>query len=296
MKQKTGIVLKGIGGFYYVDAANEAYECKARGIFRKKGMTPYAGDRVDVSVAEDGTGIIDEIKPRKNQLIRPPIANIDQLVIVASTCQPSPNPLVIDKMLAVAVDKQIHPLLVISKADLADSDALYRIYEKSGIETIVFSTVTGEGIQPIRSRLIGKFSAFTGNSGVGKSSLLNCINSKFQLETGKISQKLGRGKHTTRQVELYPLPEGGYVADTPGFSTVDIERYAMIDKESLPYAFPEFAPFLHQCRFTSCSHVCEKGCAVLKAVQDGIINPSRHNSYVVMYEEVKDRKEWERNE
>lgn len=294
MKQEIGTVLKGIGGFYYVEAADAVYECKARGVFRKKGMSPYAGDRVSITVAEDGTGTIDEIKPRKNQLIRPPIANIDQLVIVASTCEPSPNPLIIDKMLALAVDKRIHPLLVISKADLADSEALFQIYEKSGIETIVFSTVTGEGINQVRARLIGKFSAFTGNSGVGKSSLLNCIDEKFQLETGKISQKLGRGRHTTRQVELYPLPEGGYVADTPGFSTVDIERYEMIDKESLPYAFPEFAPFLHQCRFTSCAHVCEKGCAVLQAVRDGLIHPSRHSSYVSMYEEVKDRKEWEK--
>ena len=294
MKQEIGTVLKGIGGFYYVEAADAVYECKARGVFRKKGMSPYAGDRVSITVAEDGTGTIDEIKPRKNQLIRPPIANIDQLVIVASTCEPSPNPLIIDKMLALAVDNRIHPLLVISKADLADSEALFQIYEKSGIETIVFSTVTGEGINRVRARLIGKFSAFTGNSGVGKSSLLNCIDEKFQLETGKISQKLGRGRHTTRQVELYPLPEGGYVADTPGFSTVDIERYEMIDKESLPYAFPEFAPFLHQCRFTSCAHVCEKGCAVLQAERDGLIHPSRHSSYVSMYEEVKDRKEWEK--
>lgn len=292
--EQTGLIRKGIGGFYYVEAADAVYECKARGLFRKKGMSPCAGDRVRITVSPDQTGTIEEILPRKNQLVRPPIANLDQLVIVASTQEPAPNTLVIDKMLALAVDKQIHPLLVISKSDLGDSGELAAIYEKSGIDTIVFSTVTGEGAERVRAALTGKFSAFTGNSGVGKSSLLNHVDEALQLETGQISHKLGRGRHTTRQVELYRLPAGGYVADTPGFSTVDIERYEMIDKESLPYAFPEFAPFLHQCKFTSCAHVCEKGCAVLKAVEDGLIHPSRHCSYVSMYEEIKDRKEWEK--
>ena len=288
----TGMIIKGIGGFYYVEAADAVYECKARGVFRKRGMRPCAGDQVEISLSADGTGAIEEIKPRKNQLIRPPVANLDQLVIVASTCEPSPNPLVIDKMLALAVDKGIHPLLVISKADLGDSAELSSIYEKSGIDIVIFSIATGEGLDIIRSSLAGKISAFTGNSGVGKSSLLNCIDPHFQLATGQISQKLGRGRHTTRQVELFPLPEGGYVADTPGFSTVDIERYEQIEKDSLPYAFPEFIPFFDQCQFTSCSHVCEKGCAVLAALERGEIHPSRHNSYVAMYQEVKDRKEW----
>ena len=290
----TGIIIKGIGGFYYVEAADAVYGCKARGEFRKRGMSPCVGDQAEISLSGDGTGAIEEIKPRKNQFIRPPVANLDQLVIVASTCEPSPNPLVIDKMLALAVDKQIHPLLVISKADLRDSGELVSIYEKSGIDTIVFSTKTGEGIEDIRSALAGKMSAFTGNSGVGKFSLLNCIAPHFQLATGQISQKLGRGRHTTRQVELFALPEGGYVADTPGFSTVDIERYEQIEKESLPYAFPEFIPFLHHCQFTSCAHICEKGCAVLAAVERGEIHPSRHNSYMAMYQEIKDRKEWEK--
>lgn len=291
---REGLILKGIGGFYYVEAADMVYECKARGIFRKRGFTPYAGDRVSISVKEDGTGVIDEILPRKNRLIRPPVANIDQLMVVAATCEPTPSPLVIDKMLALAVDREIEPVLILSKADLRDSGELEEIYRMAGIRTISFSSVTCQGMDEVKACLQGKITAFTGNSGVGKSSLLNCVEEALTLETGEISQKLGRGRHTTRQVELFPLANGGYVADTPGFSTVDIERYEMIDKENLPFAFPEFAPYLNQCKFTSCVHVCEKGCAVLEAVEKGEVSPSRHASYVAMYDEVKDRKEWEK--
>ena len=293
MKTANGIILKGIGGFYYVEAANVVYECKARGVFRKRSVTPYAGDRAEILIAEDGSATIQKILPRRNFLIRPPMANIDQLFIVASVCEPQPNPLILDKMTALAVDKGIVPILVFTKADLASTSALEEIYKISGLQTIVFSSVTGEGAETIRKMLPGKVSAFTGNSGVGKSSLLNCLDKGLLLPTGEISQKLGRGRHTTRQVELFPF-EGGYVADTPGFSTLDIERYEMVDKENLPYAFPEFAPFLNQCKFTSCSHTCEKGCAVLAAVEKGLVHPSRHESYTAMFNEVKDIKEWEK--
>lgn len=292
--EQQGLIIKGIGGFYYVEAADMVYECKARGVFRKRGLTPSVGDRVVLNPNADGTATIDRILPRKNQLIRPPIANIDQLMIVASICEPAPSTLVIDKMLALAVDKEIEPVLVLSKSDLEDSDWLEEIYRTAGIPVVVFSTVTGQGAEEIRRLLPGKITAFTGNSGVGKSSLLNCVNQELALETGDISQKLGRGRHTTRQVELFRLAGGGYVADTPGFSTVDIERYEMICKENLPFAFPEFAPYFNQCQFTSCAHICEKGCAVLEAVKKGEIHPSRHASYVAMYNEVKDRKEWQK--
>lgn len=291
---RQGLILKGIGGFYYVEAANTVYECKARGIFRKRGATPYAGDRVNILIKEDGNGTIEEILPRKNQMIRPPVANIDQLMVVAATCEPSPSTLVIDKMLALAVDRGIEPVFILSKADLHGDDGLEEIYRRAGFRTIVFSAITRQGLEEIKACLQGKVTAFTGNSGVGKSSLLNCVEETLCLQTGEISQKLGRGRHTTRQVELFPLTNGGYVADTPGFSTVDMERYEQIDKENLPYAFPEFEPYMGHCRFTSCAHVCEKGCAILDAVENGRISPSRHASYVAMYDEVKDRKEWEK--
>ena len=296
MEQK-GLLLKCLGGFYYVEADDgKTYECRARGIFRKRGMSPYAGDRVTISTQEDGTGSIEAIEPRKNSLIRPPVANMDQLFIVVAVREPAPSTLIIDKTIAAAESKGIEPVLVISKTDLEDAGWLCEIYEKAGIPCVPVSSVTGEGVERIRAMLQGKISAFTGNSGVGKSTLLNRVDPRLSLETGEISQKLGRGRHTTRQVELLPLPGGGYVADTPGFSSIDLERYELIRKEDLPHCFREFVPYLGECRFTSCSHTCEKGCAVLEAVEEGKIAPSRHESYVTMYQEVKDIKEWQMKE
>ena len=227
---KQGRILKGIGGFYYVEAEQTTYECKARGVFRKRGTTPLAGDWVQICIDND-TGTIEEIFPRKNMLVRPPCANIDQMFLVASVCDPSPNLLVLDKMIAVAEDQEMEPILVISKTDLQSADELEHIYRKAGIQVITVSSVSGQGIERIKMLLTDKISVFTGNSGVGKSSLLNCISPEFQQETGIISSKLGRGKHTTRQVELLKLPYGGYVADTPGFSTMDMERYNIVKKE-----------------------------------------------------------------
>lgn len=293
-KQQHGLILKGIGGFYYVEAADTIYECKAKGIFRKEKIIPVAGDHVIIMIPEEGFAYIDEILPRKNQLIRPPVANIDQLVIVASTCEPTPNTLIIDKMISLAVNKDIKPILVLSKSDLESGSWLEEIYHKADICTVVFSNVTVEGIEEVKQLLYGKVSAFTGNSGVGKSSLLNCIEKDLMLATGGISQKLGRGRHTTRQVELFSLKGGGYVADTPGFSSVDIERYEMIEKGELQFSFKEFEPYLNHCKFTSCAHICEKGCAVIEAVNSGEIHKSRYESYVAMYNEVKDIKEWEK--
>ncbi len=291
---EQGILLKGIGGFYYVEAAGAIYECKARGAFRKHGIRPMAGDQVRISIPENQSCSIEEILPRKNALIRPPVANMDQIFIVASVCHPLPNPLVIDKMIAVAEDKGIEPIVVLSKADLGDWSPWQALYEASGIRFVAVSAVTGQGVAEIQELLRGKLSAFTGNSGVGKSTLLNGLEEGYALETGEISQKLGRGRHTTRQVELLKLSGGGYVADTPGFSTVDIERYDMVKKDHLQYSFREFAPYLGQCKFPSCAHVCEKGCAVLEAVEQGRIPASRHQSYAAMYHEVKDIKEWQK--
>ena len=217
----------------------------------------------------------------------------DRLIITASTCDPVPNPLIIDKMTALAVHKNIQPVVVITKSDLDDGAWLKEIYDLAQIRCVLFSAVSGEGAGEMKELLRNRISAFSGNSGVGKSSLLNRLYGGLQLETGDISQKLGRGRHTTRQVELFKLEGGGYVADTPGFSTVDVERYELIRKEELPQCFPEFEPYLNQCKFTSCAHICEKGCAVLKAVEEGKISKSRHGSYCAMYQEVKDVKEWE---
>ncbi len=292
--EQTGMIIKGIGGFYYVEVSGTLYECKARGVFRKNAVTPLVGDHVKIVTEENRSALIAEILPRKNFLIRPPVANLDQLVLVVSSCSPRPNTLVIDKMIAAAEDKGISPVLVVSKVDLEEASWLREIYAPAGFPVIFVSSATGEGVEQVRELLRGKVTAFTGNSGVGKSTLLNLIDSRFQLETGEISQKLGRGRHTTRQVELLPLEGGGYAADTPGFSAIQMERYDVVSKEQLPYCFREFLPYLGQCRFPSCSHTCEKGCAVLAAVEEGKISRSRHENYIALYEEVKDRKEWEK--
>lgn len=288
-----GLVRKGIGGFYTVETPEGIYTCTARGKFRKARISPYAGDRVRILGEEDGTGALEEILPRKNFLVRPPIANIDQLFIVTSLRDPSPDPLILDKTIAAAELEQIAPVLVLTKTDLDDASSLQEIYSVAGIPCFAVSSVTGEGVDQVGALLEGSISAFTGNSGVGKSTLLNALFPDLQLKTGEISQKLGRGRHTTREVELYKLEGGGYVADTPGFSTFDIERYRMTDKEKLAFGFREFAPYLGACQFSSCSHTCEKGCAVLQAVEEGKIPRSRHESYCAMYQEVKDVKQWQ---
>ncbi len=292
MKCIDGIILKGIGGFYYVEAANTIYECKARGIFRKKNNSPLAGDNVRISIPSEGFPAIEEIYPRRNSLKRPPLANIDTLVIVCSTIDPTPNTIVIDKMTAAAVDNDIEPVIVISKSDLKSGTKLADIYRKSGFRVFEYSSNDINSALEIRPIFKDKITAFAGNSGVGKSTLLNTLYPQLSLDTGEISEKLGRGRHTTRTVELYKL-DGGYIADTPGFSTVDIERFNMIEKDNIQYCFPEFKDYLTMCKFTSCSHTCEKGCCIIDAVNRGEIPESRHKSYVAMYNEVKDIKKWQ---
>lgn len=294
-----GMILKGIGGFYYVETGQGIYECSARGKFRKEKITPYAGDRVMIEADADYKGVINEILPRKNYLIRPPVANLDQLFIVTSLKLPAPNILIIDKTIAAAELRGIEPILVLTKLDLSDTDAekefLLGTYRQTGIQCFEISSVTGEGVTRISELLSGKLSAFTGNSGVGKSTLLNILLPDLQLKTGEISDKLGRGRHTTREVELYSVENGGYVADTPGFSTFDIEKYDMTEKENLIYGFREFMPYYGACKFSSCTHTGEKGCAIALAVKDGSISKSRYKSYLEMYQEIKDRKPWMAN-
>ena len=295
MAEKTldGIIIKGIGGFYYIEAAGEIYECKARGAFRKKKISPLAGDKVTITVREGKENTIDEIKERKNFLQRPPVANIDTLIIVSSVKEPVPSLLVIDKLTAIAVDKGIKPCVGFSKSDLGDTAELEEVYKKAGIEVASVCCKTGEGVDKVKRMIGSGITVFTGNTGVGKSSLLNCIDERFSLATGEISDKLGRGRHTTREVTLYRVGEG-YVADTPGFSSLDIQETSdIIVKENLPFCFPEFEEYLGRCKFSSCSHTVEKGCLVLEALRMGDIHPKRHENYVSMYNDVKDLKEWQ---
>ena len=292
-KVLNGVIIKGIGGFYYVEAAGEVYECKARGAFRKKKITPLAGDNVTITVREGKENTIDEIGERKNFLLRPPVANIDTLIIVSSVKDPVPSLLVIDKMTAIAVDKGIKPCVVFSKSDLGDTTELESIYRKAGIDVVSVCCKTGEGIEKVKEMISDGITVFTGNTGGGKSSLLNCIDDRFSLATGEISDKLGRGRHTTREVTLYHI-NNGLVADTPGFSSLDIEQTSdVIVKEILPFCFPEFQEYLGKCKFTSCSHTVEKGCLILEALNNGEIDKNRHESYVSMYNDVKDLKEWQ---
>ena len=293
MSELSGIITKITGGFYYVESNDNIYECKARGVFRKRGFTPLVGDYVTISIPDgDGYCSINSIKERKNSLIRPALANLDVLVIVSSVVEPTVNTYIIDKMICAAVNKGIEPVVVFSKTDMQSCDELIDIYNKAGIKAIGYSSVNKNGLQEIEAVLKDKVSAFSGNTGVGKSTLLNTLFPELSLETGKISDKLGRGRHTTRTVELYKC-FGGYVADTPGFSTVDLDRYEIIRKDELQYCFPEFSQYICECMFTSCSHICGKGCAVLGAVEKVYISKAGHDSYVRMYNEVKDIKDWQ---
>ena len=289
-----GRIIKGIGGFYYVETTDAIYECKARGIFRKQGISPLVGDTVKISVNVNAENTIDDIIDRKNSLVRPPLANLDQLFIVASLVDPNINTTVIDRLIGIAELKNIEPIIVLTKIDLSQDAEYYKnIYEKAGFKVILCDNNTGRGSDEVKELIKGKISAFSGNTGVGKSSLLNSIDSSLEISTGETSKKLGRGKHTTRHCELYKI-NGGYVADTPGFSYIDLERYEKIMKDDLPLCFREFEPFLEKCRFqTNCSHINDKGCAVVDAVNKGLISKERHQSYIDLYNEVKDIKEWQ---
>ncbi len=290
-----GLLLKSIGGFYYVECEGKIYECRARGKFRKDEISPFAGDRVQIELISEDKGTVVKILPRKNSIIRPPLANLDQLIIVTSVQDPLPNTFIIDKLIAIAEQKEITPILIITKTDLSSPDRLSDIYQKAGFEVICTSNLQADlqTTERIKELLKDKISAFTGNTGVGKSSLLNTIDTSLLLETAQISQKLGRGRHTTRQTELYKLEFGGYIADTPGFSTVELEKYEVIFKDQLQYCFSDFAPYINKCKFTDCSHTVESGCAVLEAVEKGEISSSRHKSYVALYEQAKTMKEWD---
>ena len=291
----TGTIMKALSGFYYVDVGAEQapFTCRGRGKLRHQKITPLVGDHVAITVTEDGTGMVDEVLPRANQFQRPMVANMDQLVILASGAIPVTDPFLIDRMVALAEYKGCQPIICFNKCDLEPATQLVELYQGAGFRSFAISAQTGEGLEQLLGALDGKISAFTGNSGVGKSSVLNALCPQFGLKVGQVSEKLGRGRHTTRHVELFRVG-GGLVADTPGFSAFDVEQMELIPKEELANTFREFRPYLEQCRFVGCAHVKERGCAVREAVDSGAIAPSRYQSYVRLYDQVKSRPQWEK--
>lgn len=289
----TGRILKALSGFYYVADENGVITtCRARGKFRKDGMSPLVGDIVDYTILSESQGVVDVIHPRRNEFSRPAVANIDQLVVVASNAIPQTVPFLIDRICAIAALKNCDVLVCINKCDLDPAQELYDIYASSDIAVLRVSAETGEGIDALREQISGKLSAFTGNSGVGKSSILNALQPDFALRVGEVSQALGRGRHTTRHVELLRLDCGAEVIDTPGFSSFDTQELSLSLKEHLEETFIEFSPYLGKCRFVGCSHTKEKGCAVLEALRAGKIAKSRHESYCRLYDELRDVRAW----
>jgi len=290
---RKGIILKALSGFYYVSDGNEIVTCKARGKFRYQKLTPLVGDRVVYTLLQDGSGVLEELLPRQNEFQRPAVSNIDQLIIIASGAIPITDPFLIDRIISIAESKGCEPIICFNKWDLKHVEELYDIYVGAGFTTLRLSAETGEGIDALAAVIIDKVSAFTGNSGVGKSSILNALEPDFHLQVGQVSNKLGRGRHTTRHVELYRLKSGAIVADTPGFSSFETEHMELRPREELQHTFREFAPYVGECRFTGCAHIKEKNCAVLEALANGKIHPSRHASYVRLYEQAGVWKEWE---
>lgn len=288
---REGIIMKALSGFYYVESDGELIECRARGKFRLDKVNPLVGDHTMISLTEEGRGVLDEILPRKNSFIRPAVANIEQMVIVASETIPVTDPFLIDRITAIAERRGCEPVIVVNKCDISEESRLFDIYQGAGFKTLRVSALTGEGMDELADTLAGKINAFTGNSGVGKSSILNAL-SDFHIETGDVSSKLGRGRHTTRHVELYKLLNGAIIADTPGFAAFDFEE-EFGGKEELQYAFREFKPYLGSCRYRDCAHIKEQGCKVLEALSEDKIFKSRHSSYVRLYEVAAQIKEWE---
>ena len=291
-KRETGRIVRSLSGFYEVRTPRGTVTCRARGILRKDGVTPLTGDMAEITL-ERGKGMVERILPRRNSFVRPAVANVDALVVFAANVNPITEPFLIDRVAAIAGDQEVPVYLCVNKCDLDPGVDLVRIYESAGFPVICTSAETGEGVAELRALLEGKLTAFTGNSGVGKSSILNRLAPELNLETGEVSEKLGRGRHTTRHVELYRLGEDTYVADTPGFSAFDTDQMELILKENLQYAFPDFGSCLGKCRFDACSHRKEPDCAVRAAVEAGAIENSRYESYLKLYEKSSQIKLWE---
>lgn len=292
-ERRTGRIVRSLSGFYDVQTPAGVVTCRGRGSLRRGGESPLTGDMVEITV-EGGKGMVERILPRKNAFVRPAVANVDALVVFAANVNPVTEPFLIDRVAAIAGDQGVEVYILINKCDLDPAVDLERIYTRAGFPVIRASAQTGEGVAQLRSLLSGKLTAFTGNTGVGKSSMLNALCPGLELATDQVSQKLGRGRHTTRHVELYALDENTYVADTPGFASFDTEQMEVILKENLQYAFRDFAPYLGECQFHDCSHRAEPGCAVRRAVEEGEIEASRYKSYLRLYDQYSRIKEWER--
>ena len=284
--------MRSLSGFYEVQTPKGLITCRGRGSLRKGGESPLTGDMVEISV-EHGKGMVEKILPRRNRFIRPAVANVDALVVFAANVNPVTEPYLIDRVAAIAGDQDVQVIVCVNKCDLDPATDLVRIYRNAGFPVIQASAETGEGVEQLRQLLQGKLTTFTGNTGVGKSSMLNRLCPELGLATGEVSEKLGRGRHTTRHVELFRLGEDTYVADTPGFSSFDTDQMDVLLKENLQYAFPDFAPYLGQCQFHDCSHRAEPGCKVREAVEAGEIEKTRYDSYLRLYEKSSQIKLWE---
>lgn len=288
----TGIIIRALSGFYDVDCSGEEIRCRARGKFRHTMENPLVGDRVEITPTEAGAGRLDKVLERKNAFVRPAVANMDQMVIIISEAIPVTDPFLVDRIATLAELKGCEPVIVINKCDLVPGNTLYGTYQKAGFRTLKVSAQTGEGLGELAGIIAGKVNVFTGNSGVGKSSILNALDPNMQIPTGEVSKKLGRGRHTTRHVELFRLSCGAIVADTPGFSSFDTDCPELWDQAGLAKGFRDFRPYLTGCRYANCSHVKEKGCTVLQALKGGEIVPSRHESYIRLYNAAKEHKSW----
>ena len=291
-EKRTGRILRSLSGFYDVQTEKGLVTCRARGILRKGGNSPLTGDMVEITV-EHGKGMVEKILPRKNSFIRPAVANVDALVVFAANTNPVTEPFLIDRVAAIAGDREVPVYLCVNKCDLDPADDLMRIYSRAGFPVIRASAETGEGVEALRELISGKLTAFTGNSGVGKSSMLNALCPELGLATGEVSEKLGRGRHTTRHVELYSLGNDTFVMDTPGFSSFDTDQMDVLLKENLQYAFPDFAPHIGNCQFRDCSHRKEPGCAIRAALEADQLEPTRYESYLKLYEKAEQIKSWE---
>ena len=290
--KSAGRIIRSLSGFYEVQTDRGPVTCRARGSLRRTQESPLTGDMVEITI-ERGKGMVERILPRRNQFVRPAVANVDALVVFAANVNPVTEPFLIDRVAAIAGDQEVEVILCVNKCDLDPGTDLVRIYRNAGFRVISASAETGEGVEDLRELIRGKLTAFTGNSGVGKSSILNRLCPELKLATGEVSEKLGRGRHTTRHVELYDLGEGTYVADTPGFSSFDTDQMDVILKENLQYAFPDFRDHIGSCQFRDCTHRKEPGCAVTAALAAGEIEPTRYDSYLKLYEKASQIKVWE---
>lgn len=288
-----GIIIKALSGFYYVLTDDGIVECKARGRFRLDGNSPLVGDRVQCSRDMNGKGRIELVHERRNWFIRPAVANIDTLVFIAANTNPVTDPFLIDRISVVASEAGCELVICVNKTDIDPGDELFDIFSSAGFKVVRTSAETGDGIDELKKALAGKVCAFTGNSGVGKSSILNRLLPDANIETGEVSEKLGRGRHTTRHVELYDLGSDTYIADTPGFASLDVMMTCTVSKEQLQYDFIDFAPYIGKCRFNDCAHLKEPDCAVTGAVENGEISRSRYRSYQRLYELSARHNFWE---